>query len=321
LPYLLKVLDVRDMLSIQVHPSKQDAVKGYEEENAKDIPLEDPARNYKDDNHKPELMYALSDFWLLHGFKTPEKLQKILSLIPELNFLQPVFEHGGYVELYRHVMHMSQAEVNERLQPLVDRIVPLYNKGMLDKGDENFWAARATITFSSAVNLDRGIFSVYIFNLVHLKRGECIFQDAGIPHAYLEGQNVEIMANSDNVLRGGLTPKHIDVAELLKHVKCAPIVPAVILGIPSGNEGEQVFMTPAADFELRAINLKSGGLAQIEVKTADIFFVYSGAVKVTDGTYKLGRDAGESFLAVRDAKISIAAPVASTIFRATVPLK
>jgi mannose-6-phosphate isomerase len=321
LPYLLKVLDVRDMLSIQVHPSKKDAVKGYEEENAKDIPLEDPARNYKDDNHKPELMYALSDFWLLHGFKTPEKLQKIISLVPELNFLQSIFEDGGYDGLYRHVMQISQAEVNERLQPLVDRIVPLYDKGMLDKGDENFWAARAATTFRSAVNLDRGIFSVYIFNLVHLKRGECVFQDAGIPHAYLEGQNVEIMANSDNVLRGGLTPKHIDVAELLKHVKCEPVVPAVILGIPSGNEGEQVFLTPAADFELRSIILKSGGLSQLEVKTTDIFFVYSGAVKVTDGTYKIGRDAGESFVAVRDAKISIAAPVPSIIFRATVPSK
>ena len=79
-------------------------------------------------------------------------------------------------------------------------------------------------------NIDRGIFSIYLFNLVHLKKGEGIFQDAGVPHAYLEGQNVEIMANSDNVLRGGLTTKHIDVKELLKHVKCEATYPGYLTG-------------------------------------------------------------------------------------------
>jgi mannose-6-phosphate isomerase len=319
LPYLFKILDVKDMLSIQVHPSKKDAIKGYEEENARGITPDDPKRNYKDDNHKPELMYALSDFWLLHGFKTPEKLQKILADQPELGFLQSVFGKKGYDGLYRFVMEMDQAEVNKALQPLLERIIPLYEKGMLRKNDENFWAARAAITFNEPGKIDRGIFSIYIFNLVNLKQGEAIFQDAGLPHAYLEGQNVEIMANSDNVLRGGLTPKHIDVTELMKHVKCEPLVPAVIKGIPSGNDGEQVFLTPAEDFELRAIRLKSGELTQMDVTTTDIFIVYSGAVKVTDGTNKIGRDSGECFMAMSNAHISIAAPVSSVIFRATVP--
>jgi mannose-6-phosphate isomerase len=319
LPYLFKILDVKDMLSIQVHPSKKDAIKGYEEENARDISKDDPKRNYKDDNHKPELMYALSDFWLLHGFKTPEKLQKIFSEVPELAFLRSIFQKKGYDGLYRHVMEMEQAEVNKILQPLLDRIIPLYEKGMLRRNDENFWAARAAITFNEPGKIDRGIFSIYIFNLVNLKPGEAIFQDAGLPHAYLEGQNVEIMANSDNVLRGGLTPKHIDVQELMKHVKCEPLVPAIILGIPSGNNGEQVFLTPAADFELRAIRLNSGELTQLQVATTDIFIVYSGAIKVTDGTNKLGRDSGECFVTVSGANISIAAPVPSVIFRATVP--
>ncbi|MHA4846602.1 mannose-6-phosphate isomerase, class I [Flavitalea antarctica] len=321
LPYLFKILDVKDMLSIQVHPTRKNAIKGYEEENAREISLDDPKRNYKDDNHKPELMYALSDFWLLHGFKTPEKLQKILGSQPELGSLRSVFQKKGYDGLYRHVMEMDQADVNNLLQPLLDRIIPLYEKGMLLKNDENFWAARAAITFNEPGKIDRGIFSVYIFNLVNLKPGEAIFQDAGLPHAYLEGQNVEIMANSDNVLRGGLTPKHIDVTELMKHVKCEPLVPAVILGIPSGNEGEQVFLTPADDFELTVIQLKSGELTQMEVKTTDIFFVYSGAVKITDGTNKIGRDSGECFMVMSNATISIAAPVNSVIFRATVPAR
>src|SRR5688572_8098768 len=103
---------------------------------------------------------------------------------------------------------MPQEQVSGHLQPLLKRIIPLYQQGKLDRPDPDYWAAKGALTFSET---DRGIFSVYLFNLVQLKRGEAIFQDAGVPHAYLEGQNVEIMSSSDNVLRGGLTTKHIDV--------------------------------------------------------------------------------------------------------------
>ncbi|RYY20727.1 MAG: mannose-6-phosphate isomerase, class I [Chitinophagaceae bacterium] len=319
LPYLFKILDVRDMLSIQVHPTRKDAMIAYDLENASEIDIDDPRRNYKDDNHKPELMYALSDFWLLHGFKTPGKLQRIIAATPELEFLWAVYEEGGYAGLYRYVMELDQDRVNERLQPLLERILPLYEKGMLEKSDENFWAARAALTFNDEARIDRGIFSIYIFNLVNLKKGESIFQDAGLPHAYLEGQNVEIMANSDNVLRGGLTPKHIDVPELLKHVKCEPLVPAVILGIPSNHAGEEIFLTPAADFELRAIRLLPGESTIIYSHTTDIFFVYAGTVTAKENEISFERDAGEAFLAVSGASIRLYTEMGVTIYRATVP--
>src|SRR5690606_10034604 len=112
----------------------------------------------------------------------------------------------------------------------------------------DFWAARAALTFEENGNIDRGIFSIYLFNLVRLKNGEAIFQDAGVPHAYLEGWNVEIMASSDNVLRGGLTSKHIDVKELLKHVKCEATEVKVIMGDLKGKE--RIYETPAPDFAL-----------------------------------------------------------------------
>ena len=92
------------------------------------------------------------------------------------------------------------------------------------------WAARAALTYNQGARIDRGIFSIYFFNLVNLHPGEAIFQDAGLPHAYLEGQNVEIMANSDNVLRGGLTPKHVDVPELMKHVRFEATNPRILMG-------------------------------------------------------------------------------------------
>src|SRR5204863_6271059 len=126
---------------------------------------------------------------------------------------------------------------------------PIYNKGDHDKDDEDYWAAKAALTFSRNENIDRGIFSIYFFNLVHLKRGEGIFQDAGVPHAYLEGKNVELMANSDNVLRGGLTSKHIDVKELLKHVKCEPTYVNILYG-EKINGIEKVYKTPTPDFQI-----------------------------------------------------------------------
>lgn len=237
LPYLLKVLDVKDMLSIQVHPSKEEAATDFAKENAAGILPDSPQRNYKDANHKPELMTALGDFWLLHGFKPEAALLHILKTVPELNHLEGYFTDGGYAGLYKYVMEMPQVEVDVVLSSLIERITILYMEGKLDKKQEDFWAARAALHFSSDGHIDRGIFSIYLFNLVHLQTGQAIFQDAGVPHAYLEGQNVEIMASSDNVLRGGLTSKHIDVPELLKHVKCEATHPDILPGLKTGRMG------------------------------------------------------------------------------------
>lgn len=281
LPFLLKILDVRDMLSIQVHPSKAAARKEFASENKAGIPLDSPARNYKDDNYKPELMVAMSEFWLLHGFRPPDKIKAIFGTVPELSFLLPVFDVSGYKGLYTLVMEMPQQEVNERLQPLLDRIIPLYGDGQLAKANPDYWAAKAALGFSKKGQVDRGIFSVYLFNLVQLKKGEAVFQDAGVPHAYLEGQNVEIMANSDNVLRGGLTSKHIDVQELLKHVKCEATYPEILAGTTSGNE--RVYKTPVPDFELSSFTIKKNATVSFKPGTAEILLLVEGEVKVSDG--------------------------------------
>jgi mannose-6-phosphate isomerase len=319
LPYLFKVLDVKDMLSIQVHPTKQAAESAFAAENMKGTPLNAPNRNYKDDNHKPELMLALSDFWLLHGFKAPQALVTILMQTPELQFLVPVFDGKNYHALYEMVMTMDQHEVEEHLQPLLDRIVPLYEKGFLDKSQEDFWAARAAKTFCDSNKIDRGIFSIYLFNLVNLKPGEAIFQDAGIPHAYLEGQNMEIMANSDNVLRGGLTNKYIDVPELMHHTKFEPVNPNILKGTLGPVSGETIFPTPAADFELRRLELKAGSTVSLTAATAEIYFVYEGAVNASDKTIEIALGKGDALLATAGASFELQPSQNSVIFRATVP--
>ena len=319
LPYLLKILDVKDMLSIQVHPDKQSAEEAYEEENKKGIPVTAGNRNYKDANHKPELMLALSDFWLLHGFKSPEKLSAIFQRTPELNFLSNVFETGGYKALYQTVMQMPQQEVNAVLQPLIDRIVPLYKTNGLTKDQEDFWAARASLTYNQDANIDRGIFSVYFFNIVHCKPGEAVFQDAGVPHAYLEGQNVEIMANSDNVLRGGLTPKYIDVPELMKHVKFEGMIPKIITGRRRGDV-EEVYETPAPDFELSHFSLADNQTTGFTSTTADIVFVDKGVVNISDEHTNLCLKSGEAGIIFSDTRVEIYAQQEASMYRASVPV-
>jgi len=319
LPYLLKVLDVKDMLSIQVHPTKKAAESAFAAENMKGTPLNAPNRNYKDDNHKPELMLALSDFWLLHGFKSPQALVTILMETPELQFLVPIFDHKNYHALYEMVMTMDQHEVDEILRPLLDRIVPLYEKGFLNRSQEDFWAARAAKTFCEPNKIDRGIFSIYLFNLVNLKPGDAIFQDAGIPHAYLEGQNMELMANSDNVLRGGLTNKYIDVPELMHHTKFSPVIPDILKGVTGTVPGETIFPTPAADFELRRLVLKGGVAVSLTAATAEIFFVYEGAVKAEHGGHTISLAKGETLLATAGAAFELKPSEDAVVFRATVP--
>jgi mannose-6-phosphate isomerase len=319
LPYLLKILDVKDMLSIQVHPTKRNAELEFAAENKKGVALNAPERNYKDDNHKPELMLALSEFWLLHGFKPEEDLVRTLSETPELGFLVRIFEQKGYQGLYRAVMEMSQAEVNRVLEPLLDRILPFYKEGQLKKNEEHFWAARAALTYDQPGAIDRGIFSIYFFNLLNLHPGEAIFQDAGLPHAYLEGQNVEIMANSDNVLRGGLTPKHVDVPELLKHVRFEATHPR-ILAEDYGPGRIAVFHTPAPDFELSKISLVKGELLTIRAHSAEIFIVLEGKLGVIEvGADPFGRKVGDAFLAFHQAKFELNAQEDTIVYRASVP--
>jgi len=326
LPFLLKVLDVRNMLSIQVHPAKHEAEIEFARENKQKIPLNAPHRNYKDDNHKPELMVALGDFWLLHGFKPVDKLRSTLGNISELKPLLEIFDATGYDQLYKTVMEMPQESVNKLLQPLLHRIVPLYKEDRLPKSDENFWAARASLTFDESSpdskaeqRIDRGIFSVYFFNLLFLKAGEGIFQDAGVPHAYLEGQNVEIMANSDNVLRGGLTNKHIDVKELMKHVRFEETIPNVLYPQKVG-EQERLYRAGAPDFKLSSFSLQKGDTTSFESASAEIVLVINGGVSISTGTNELELHQGEAAFVINHQSVTLRAISKTYLFRASVPV-
>lgn len=320
LPFLFKVLDVRDMLSIQVHPTKEEAEKGFARENAAGIPLDAPHRNYKDDNHKPEMMVALSEFYLLHGFRERNSLLDILNNVPEFSSLYTYFNRKGYEALYTHVMNMPRFRVNEILRPLLNRLLPLYKKGRLSKTHPDFWAARAADTgLSPLENPDKGIFSVYFFNLAKLLPGQGIFQAAGVPHAYLEGQNVELMANSDNVLRGGLTPKHVDTEELLKHIRFEGISPRILPG-DALRENEWSYPCRVSDFTLNKISLNKGEKIDNHSGTIEILLLISGRGNFSSSV-SMEAGQGDSILILPGERYTISAGDDMLIYKAFVPVQ
>lgn len=320
LPFLLKVLDVREMLSIQVHPTKMAAAAGFARENELGIPLDAPERNYKDDNHKPELEVALSDFWLLHGFRPAEQLRGILSQVPEFHSLRPIFERGGYFGLYRHVMEMPRQLANTLLGTLVERILPQFAAGALVESSPDYWAAKA-VQGKRVKGYDRGLFSIYFFNLVRLKQGQATFQDAGVPHAYLQGQAIEIMANSDNVIRGGLTSKHVDVPELLRLIKCKGGFPRIIEGRSCGNAHEGFYVSPAHDFCLSKIHLNPGDLYEHTASSIEILLAYSDEATLGCDEEQMLLRKGESLVVFAGTHYRIRALSEHTLlFRASVPI-
>ncbi len=315
LPYLFKVLDVKDMLSIQVHPTKESAEIGFAEENKAGIPINAPHRNYKDQNHKPEVMVALSEFWLLHGFKSKLAIEEVLLDTPELKVLLPLFRQEGIKGLYQFVMEMRQEDVNNMLEPLVKRAIRLKKEGSIDQSNPGWWAAKLYDENGLTENIDRGIFSIYFFNIVKVNKGQAVFQKAGVPHAYLEGQNIELMANSDNVLRGGLTPKHVDVPELMKHTLFESIVPDIMNGNPIA-VGEVVYPCPVPDFGLSKIDLNAGANYQGKSFSLEILIVTDGSVLVNNS---MVLKKGEAAAILADTEYSLTATGNSTLFKAFVP--
>ena len=314
LPYLYKILDVQEMLSIQVHPSKENAVIGFKAEEAKGISIDAANRNYKDENHKPEIMVALSDFWLLHGFLPLALLEKRLNSNSNLKPLMNEFKGGDYQHLYSYFMQLPMAVSDAILKPLLDEAANAVAKGNVTKNDPQYWANKYYADGIPSKNIDKGIFSIYILNIVNIPKYKGIFQGAGILHAYLEGQNIELMANSDNVLRGGLTPKHIDVKELIQHVNFMPTTPIILKGGKLTDQ-ETNYPCPVPDFGLTKIVLNAGEVYTISTYSLELLLVMNGEVLIEDITYK----AGDTVLLTPNAKLKMKAHTAALLFKAYVP--
>jgi phosphomannomutase len=334
LPFLMKVLDARIMLSIQAHPTRQQAAAGFARENAAGIPLDAPHRMYRDDNHKPEVQVSLTEFWMLHGFRPMDEIGEILAATPELGRTMPDFTvqlraAGAKLaerekllrDLYGTVMTMPQERVDRLLSPLLSRLSVQDRSHSLDRDTPDFWALRAARELPlPGGHIDRGIFSIYLLNLLHLHAGEATFQPAGILHAYLEGTNVELMANSDNVLRGGLTPKSVDTGELLRIVSYAEGRPPVLTGRETG-QGERIYATPAEEFVLERLELVANRTLPSGVgHGAQCLIVIEGSARVMSAQRELDLDKGSTVLAPAGIPYKLrAGPRRALLFRAGVP--
>ncbi len=316
LPYLFKVQDVNKILSIQVHPNLTEAGKGFDREEAEGIPINAPHRNYKDRNHKPEVLVALSEFWLLHGFRQKADIEYTLGEIPEFNVLLAYFRREGLKALYQFVMEMEQVDINGLLTNLIKREIRRKNDDQLTREMPGWWIAKLFDNNKGEIgDIDRAVFSIYFFNIVKVNPGEAVFQGAGIPHAYLEGQCMELMANSDNVLRAGLTTKHIDVPELMKHTLFESMVPEII----AGNEvltGERIYACPVPDFGIAKIELGPTVSYSGTARSLEIMIVMEGGAFINN-TLVLKK--GEAVAIFAGENYTIEASGHCTLFKAFVP--
>jgi phosphomannomutase len=247
LPFLFKVLSAATPLSLQAHPNREQARAGFRRESEAGIPLDARHRNYKDPRAKPELIAALTDFYAFVGFRPLAEIAALLQEVPELHRVGGGFEptEASLVVLFERIMALDQAEVNRILDPVLARL----RRKTFERDRREFWMVRCDELFSRDGRRDRGILSTLLLNLVRLRPGEAVFLEPGVLHAYLEGSAVEIMSSSNNVLRGGLTEKHVDVPELMRTIAFTDRALPLLRPVRRG-ETEEVYPTPSAEFEL-----------------------------------------------------------------------
>lgn len=318
LPFLLKVLAAEEPLSLQAHPTAAQARVGFDDEERRGVPLGAPHRNYKDPSHKPELLCALTPFDALCGFRRATETLALFdalgvpALVPALAPLRASPDAKGLRETFAVLME-ADSEARARF---VDGTLAAARAHVAAGGrwkDECAWSLRLAELYPG----DVGVVSALLLELVHLAPGEAIYLDAGNLHAYLRGAGVEIMASSDNVLRGGLTRKHVDVPELLR-----------VLDFEDGKAGalakvrartvdahERTWDTPAAEFQLSAVDVR--GEVTRTPRGPEILLVTEGAVRA---------GAGESTLELRRGDVAFVSADTRTlrlageglVYRATV---
>jgi mannose-6-phosphate isomerase len=254
LPYLFKVLAAAKPLSIQAHPGAVEAQAGYAREEARGVSFDAFERNYKDPHHKPECLCALTPFWGLCGFRNLSETTTLLhrlcpeSLRESFHLLEKNTPSDSIQVFFKSIMDMGPRKQAEIVHEAVGNAKPVRHER-----PEYDWVIRLHQTYPS----DMGVLFPILLNLVHLQPGQALFLEQGELHAYLNGVGIELMANSDNVLRGGLTSKHVDVAELMRILSFKE--KAVNILQPENRELHLgVYRTPAQEFELSVIALNKG---------------------------------------------------------------
>jgi mannose-6-phosphate isomerase len=314
LPFLLKLLAADHPLSIQVHPNLEQARHGFAAEETAEIARDAPNRNYRDANHKPELICALGQFDALVGFRPVADTLRLFAALQvrELSAVSDAL--AGPDGLRTALTMLLTLHESERLT-LVAAVIAGCRR--VAETDNQWWlAARATVSAAEHFPGDIGAVIALLLIAIRLEAGEAIFVPAGTVHAYLGGLGVEIMANSDNVLRCGLTPKHVDVAEVLRVADFSELLDPRCASRPVG-PNERVFTTPAAEFQLSILAVGPDGITEPGAHGPELFLCTEGAVTLEAG--------GEPLVLLPGRAVCVAAGVAAritgagTLFRAATP--
>ena len=328
LPFLFKFLAAESPLSIQAHPNTAQAKEGFERENKAEIPLSAAERNYRDPNHKPEIICALSPFTAMAGFREKAETAELLSKVNGTENLRSALKEG-YLSFLSALFGLSETErkiLNESVLKAADREMSAMDDPSHDKESlPVFFCGKLARLYPN----DPGILSPLYLNVINLKPFQALFLPAGILHAYIHGLAMECMANSDNVLRGGLTPKHIDLKELFSILNFDPFIPELLDPVRTASPGCYSFAQACREFSLYLIQnpvsfddpaLPEGIELQLEQPEMGIFAVYNGTAEIFIKGKTIVLNSGESaFISRRNKGENIHFSGNFTLFAALAP--
>jgi mannose-6-phosphate isomerase len=326
LPFLMKVLAADEPLSLQAHPSSAQAVEGYEREERMGVPLNSPVRNYRDRSHKPELLVALEPFDALAGFRPVARTVELLNALavsdldPFVHLLAGQPDANGLRALFTTWITAPQPDLDVLVPAVLDGAINYLRSDATEFDAE----AKAVLELGERYPGDAGVLAALLLNLLHLEPGQALYMPAGNLHSYLRGVGIEVMANSDNVLRGGLTPKHVDVPELLRVLDFTPAEEATLIP-PIDRDGfESTYRTPAGEFTVSVLVLDGDDLGhEVDAPSRhdgpQILLCAEGSAVVRAKADTLTLDRGAAaWVAADDGPIRLTADQPARLFRATV---
>jgi mannose-6-phosphate isomerase len=303
LPYLMKVLAAAQPLSLQAHPTRIQAQAGYDREQALGVPRDAPERNYRDGWPKPEVLCALEPTEALCGFREPRETYELfarLGVTSALELVEPLRDGTGthLAEVFGRLLSLGRTR---SAQGVVDEVVEAARDTHHDPGLAAF--ASVAVELASFYPGDPGVLAALLMNRIQFGPYDAIYLPPGDLHAYLRGGGIEIMANSDNVLRGGLTPKHIDVDELLAVLDFTPTCPTPIPCIEE-EPGVFAYQAPAKEFALWRVDQAGGSRGRLPGgANGRVVLVVRGRTTLRSGDRSLVLERGQSAFVYADEEI------------------
>jgi mannose-6-phosphate isomerase len=326
LPFLVKVLAADEPLSLQAHPSTEQAIEGYRHEDRMGVPLTSPVRNYRDRSHKPELLVAIDPFEALAGFRPVARTVELMralavsDLDPFVDLLAGQSDADGLRALFTTWITAPQPDVDVLVPAVLDGAINYLRSGSTEFAEE----ARTVLELGERYPGDAGVLAALLLNRLRLEPGQAIYLPAGNLHSYLRGVGFEVMANSDNVLRGGLTPKHVDVPELLRVLDFTPASADSLHPALDKDGFELEYRTPATEFAVSVLTLDGDNLghevdAPCRHDGPQILVCAQGGVVVRAKSDTLNLERGSAaWVSADDGQIRLVADTPSKLFRVTV---